>query len=517
MAEIAVLSQIHGEKCWPSVEKLSPCELVCPLHTDVPSYVIAISQGKFKEALDIILDTNPLPAICGRVCHHPCEEECNRLLVDKPIAIEWLKRFAVDYGGDHKKPRSVKRKKMEKIAIVGSGPAGLTAAYDLIKKGYGVTIYEALPFAGGMLSVGIPDFILPKEIIAQDIDNIRALGVKIKTNTRIGEDLTLDDLSRIGFKAVLLATGAHQSARLNIPGSDLKNVHYALPLIKGASLGEKTALKGKVVVIGGGNVAMDAARTAIRLGADEVYVTCLESRRKMPAFDWEIQATQCEGVKLHPALAPQRFIDKGDKVTAVEFKRVASTRIDREGRISWTLKEGEGNELIMPVDAVIITIGQTCDSSCISDQLRASSKGTFLVDPDTLETSVPGIFAAGDAVTVPGTVTESMAAGRRAAGSIDRYLRGLNPRGKRPSNSHEAIRIDPEKVPEWFTRKARWEIPRLAPSDAVRCFEEVNLSYTQWQAIEEAKRCLNCRMCANCIFDHDQLCFETGSRLLSPE
>ena len=514
----AVLSQIHGKKCWPSVDKLSPCELACPLHTDVPSYVMAIAQGKFEEALDIIRDTNPLPSICGYVCHHPCEDVCNRLFVDKPIAVEWLKRFVADNGNSNKKPKPIRRKRKERVTIIGSGPAGLTAAYDLVKKGYGVTIYEALLVAGGMLSVGIPNFILPQKIIDQDIGYIKALGVKIKTNTRIGEDLSLDDLRNLGFSAILLASGAHQSAKLPVLGTELKNVHYALPFLRSVKLGEKIALKGKVMVIGGGNVAIDVARTAVRLGADEVHVTCLESRRKMPAYSWEIEAAQREGVKMHPSLAPQRFTGDGGKVAVVEFSRIATTKLDREGRISWTLKEGKENQLSMPADAVIIAIGQACDSSTLNnEQVKLTSRGTFAVDPNTLETSAPGVFAAGDAVIVPGTVTESMAAGRKAAASIDRYLRGLPPGGNRPLNGKEVIKIDPETIPDWFARKARWEIPQLAPADAIRCFEEANLGYTQWQAVAEARRCLNCRMCANCIFDHDQLCFETGSRLLPPE
>ena len=515
MAQAAALSQIHGERCWQSVDKISPCEQACPLHADVPGYVMAIAQGMFREALEIIRDTNPLPSVCSRVCHHPCEDVCNRLIVDSPIAIEGLKRFAIEYGAvTRAKPRVAARR--EKVAIIGSGPAGLTAAHDLARKGYAVTIYEALPFAGGMLTAGIPSFVLPREAIERDIDDIRALGVKIKTGIRIGKDISLSDLTRLGFKAVLIATGAHRSVPLDIPCADLKHIDYALPLLQRVNMGDKTALKGRVVVIGGGNVAMDSARLALRLGADEVHVCCLESRRRMPAFSWEIEAALREGVRLHPALAPQSFIGENGRVAAVKFKRVASTRIDRQGRLSWTLKEGSASDLTMPADVVIVAIGQTCDPSCLGDHdLKVSSRGTFLTDPVTLETGVPGIFAAGDAVTVPGTVTGSMAEGRQAAASIDRYLRGKRP--PRSRREKEAITIDPETVPGWFARKQRWDIPRLATADAVRCFEEVSLCYTPWQAVEEAKRCLNCRMCANCIFDHEQLCFETGSRLLRLE
>lgn len=515
MEKSMVLSQIHGEKCWPAVDKLSPCELACPLHTDVPSYVVAIAQGKFKEALDVVRETNPLPAICGRVCHHPCETECNRLFVDKPIAIEWLKRFAVDYGETYEVPSPAAQTKTPKVAIIGSGPAGLTAAHDLAKKGYGVTIYEALPVVGGMLAVGIPSFILPCEVIEEDIARIKALGVRIKTGVRIGTDLSLDDLTKLGFNAILLATGAHQSAKLSIPGAELKNVHYALPFLRSVKLGEKISLTGKVVVIGGGNVAMDVARTAIRLGAGGVHIACLETRENMPAYAWEIEAAEKEGVRLHPGLAPQRFTGES-RVSGVEFKRVSSTSVDKGGRVSWTLAEGAGSEYLMPADSVIIAIGQNCDAGYCRDKVEVSKRGNLLVDDETMQTGVPCIFAAGDVVKAPGTVTESMAAGRKAANSIDRYLSGLGPREK-PAEKKEAIKVDPEMVPAWFTRKARWEMPQIAASDAVRGFEEAHLGYVPWQAVEEARRCLNCRMCANCIFERDQLCFETGSRLLTPE
>lgn len=515
-----LLSQIHGEKCWPSVDKLSPCEEVCPIHTDVPSYVIAIAQGKFKQALAVIRETNPFPSICGRVCHHPCEAECNRALVDEPIAIEWLKRFAADYElQDGRRPAPVKRTKKERVAIIGSGPAGLTAAYDLVRQGYGVTVFEASSIAGGMLTTGIPEFILPKQIVEAEIDYIRALGVDIRTNTRIGDGLSLDSLSRQGFAACLLATGAQKSAQLPIPGADLKDVHYALPLLRQVNTGQTLPLRGSVVVIGGGGVALDAARIARRLGADEVHVTCLESRRNIPAFAWEIEAAKKEGIRLHTSLAPQRFAarDGGDgrKGIVIEFKRVASTQVDPEGRISWTLVEGPGAEYTMEADSVVVAIGQTPDPSCADgSQVKASQRGTFVADPDTLATNVPGIFAAGDAVTLPGTVIEAIAMGRKAATSIHRYLQGQDLKKNRAAPAKEILKIDPEMTSRWLTRKARWGMPSLSANDAVRTFSEADLGYAKTQAIEEAKRCLNCRMCVSCIYGRSQICFETGSRLL---
>ena len=514
-----LLSQIHGEKCWPSVDKLSPCEEACPLHTDVPSYIIAISQGKFKEALAVIRETNPFPSICGRVCHHPCEAECNRALVDEPIAIEWLKRFVADWGlKNGKKPAPVRRTKKEKVAVIGSGPAGLTAAYDLVRQGYGVSVYEASPIAGGMLTVGIPNFILPREIVEAEIDYIRALGVDIKTNICVGNGLSLDDLWKKGVNAILLASGAQKSVQLPIPDTEVENVYYALPLLRKVNMGERVAFGGRVVVIGGGNVAIDVARTALRLGADEVHIACLEARSDMPAFSWEIEAAEKEGVKIHTSLAPQKFTATrrdGKKSIAIDFKRVASTDVDGEGRISWMLMEGVGSEYTMGADSVVVAIGQAADPSYAKGgQVKLDGRGTFAVDPDTLATNVPDIFAAGDAVTMGGTVTEAIAMGHRAAISIQRYLQGQHLRGNGAVAAKEILKIDPEMTSPWLTRKARWGMPSLQPSDAVRTFSEVNLGYTEMEAIEEAKRCLNCRMCANCIYGRSQICFETGSRLL---
>ena len=515
-----LLSQIHGEKCWPSVDKLSPCEEICPIHTDVPSYVIAIAQGKFKEALAVIRETNPFPSICGRVCHHPCETECNRALVDEPIAIEWLKRFVADYGlKDGRRPAPVRRTRKERVAIIGSGPAGLTAAYDLIRQGYGATVLEASPVAGGMLTTGIPEFILPRHIVEAEIDYIRALGVDIKTSTHVGEGLSLDHLSKLGFNAFLLATGAQGSAELRIPGTGMKSVYYALPLLRQVNLGQAVPLRGKVIIIGGGGVALDAARTARRLGADEAHVTCLEARGDIPAFAWEIEAAKREGIRLHTSLAPQRFTDRqggnGRRGIVVEFKRVASTQVDADGRISWTLVQGPGADYTMEADSIIVAIGQTTDSSCADGSgVEVSRGGTFVADPDTLATNVPGVFAAGDAVSLRGTVTEAIAMGHEAATSIHRYLQGQDLKKNRKMPAREVLKVDPEMTSHWLTHKDRWSMPSLSPNDAVRTFGEADLGYTEAQAIEEAKRCLNCRMCVNCIFGRGQICFETGLRLL---
>lgn len=511
------LSQIHSEKCWPMVDKISPCEKACPLGADVPSYVIAIAQGKFDDALAVIRQTNPFPSICGRVCHQPCEAECNRKLIDEPIAIRGLKRAAVDYAKQkNAKVKKIEKTRKEKVAIIGSGPAGLTAAYDLVKKGYGVTVYDASPVAGGWLTNGIPDFILPRKLVEEEIQYVKDLGVEIKTGVAIGKDLSLDALRERGYDVILLATGAQRSAGLKIPGADSKHVFTALDVLRKAKLGKGLSFRGRVLVIGGGAVAMDAARTALRLGAAEVHTVCLESRANMPAWTWEIEAAEREGVKVHTALSPQKFTaSPGERRLVADFKRVASTNVDGEGRIAWTLVEGPGSEYSMDADAVIIAIGQATDTSYAEgSKLIVNQRGDVAVNSDTLETNMPGVFAAGDAVMVRGTVTESIAMGHRVAESIDSYLQGHDMKKAARKEEKEALLVDPDLTSPWLVRKVRWSMPSLIPADAVRTFNEVCLGFTEEEAIEEAKRCLNCRMCGNCIYGRDQICYETALRLL---
>jgi NADPH-dependent glutamate synthase beta subunit-like oxidoreductase len=504
---------IHNEKCWPEVDKISPCESACPLHMDVPNYIIAIAQGNPTKALSIIRETNPLPSICGRVCHHPCETDCNRKVVDSPIAIQWLKQYAADWGQEEK-PDPVPRVKEAKVAVVGSGPAGLTAAHDLVKKGYGVSVFEAAAIPGGILSSAIPDFILSKEAVQKDIDYIRALGVQIHTGISIGKDISMETLRNQGFKALLIATGAQKSAMLNIPGAELAGITPALAYLKEAKRGFLRPFEGRVWVIGGGAVAMDVARTAMRNGAREVHIACLESRENMPAFAWEIEAAEKENVCIHPSLAPQQFTsNSGFKVNGIKFKRVASTSVDSDGRINWTLKEGIGSDYEVEADAVVVAIGQTIDKDNLPvENPDINRRGSIFVKEASGETGSPGVFAAGDVSGTGRTVSESMAAGRRAALSIDQYL--SNKPVTPSKNTMSVITIKPEQVPSYFVRRDRWEMPGLSSKQALSTNKEVNLGYAKWQAIEEANRCLNCRMCANCIFERGQLCFETASRLL---
>ena len=515
MQGLQSLAQIHGEKCWPLVVKRAPCEEACPLGTDVPSYVIAIARGKFKEALEVIREVNPFPSVCGRVCTHPCEEACNRVLVDEPIAVSWLKRVVADRAlASGERPTPAPRTREEMVAIIGSGPAGLTAAYDLVKQGYAVTVYEALPVAGGMMAAGIPEYRLPRRVLNAEIDYIRALGVDIRTNTPIGKELTLDDLFRKGYKAVFIAVGAHRSQMLGIPGEDAEGVVHGVDFLRALNLGREVKVGERVGIIGGGNVAMDAARAAKRLGAKEVTILYRRSRDEMPASDEEVEAAQAEGIKVEYLVAPSEVLVSKGKVAGLKLMRMRLGAPDASGRpqpipIS-------GSEFEIKLDTVMPAIGQAADLSFLGEgsSISSTKENTLSVDEETLATSRPGVFAGGDAVTGPASVVKAIAAGHRAAESIARYLQGHDLKEGRGAAAVEVFKIEERMVPHFLVRKERWEMPAIWPQDAVRTFCEVNLGYPEWEAVEEARRCLNCRMCGNCIFGRGQICLETGSRLL---
>ncbi len=523
---------IHVERCWPKVDKLSPCEAGCPLYVDIPNFSQAITLGDFKKALSIIREKNPLPSICGHVCWHPCEDECNRDVLDSPIAVQWLERHAAEQGNG-KKPRPVKKKREERIAVIGSGPAGLTAASDLVKKGYGTTVFEASSTPGGIPATMTPNFILPQEAIQADIDYIKALGVRIHTNVCIGKDLGISDLWRQGFKAILIACGAERSTGPGIPGSDLSGVFSALPLLQESKLGQGPSLKGKVWVIGGDSIAIAAARTALRLGAEEVHIACLEAigDRNDPgniaAPAWELEAAEREGVQIEPSLAPQEFTSEdGSKVSGINFKRLMPLPPGGKGKVHRTLRgfplvemEGPDSDYVVDADTVVDAANVFQPKRRIPDMGDAlpesaskGRRGGLQVNNDTFETNVPGIFAVGDRSGTGSHIVESMADGRTAATSIDQYLSGRYVIPVKESRTE--LTIKPEQIPAYLTRKGRWGMPRLLPAEAIRTFEGDELGYSRWQAVEEARRCLNCRMCANCIFERGHLCKETGRRLL---
>lgn len=496
------LPLIDKELCLSWGVDTAPCQAACPLGIDAEGYVTAIGEGDFKKALQVIRERCPLPSVCGRVCHHPCEAECKRGKVDEPLAIRALKRFVMDQQPkEGSRPEPVPRKNAAKISIIGSGPAGLTAAYDLVMQGYGVTIFEALPIAGGMLAYGIPEFDLPQEIVQEEIDYIRALGVEIKTHTPIGEKITFADLFQQGYRAVLIAVGAQGSAPLPIPGADLEGVIYALPFLQKVKLGERPSLEGKVVVIGGGNVAIEAARTSLRLGAQKVDLVCIESRKTIPAFEWMIKLAEAEGINIHPAFAPQELRSKdGNRVSHLDLRKVAHSERDGEGRVTWTLEKRPDSALTVEMDWVIIAIGQKVDLVHGDDweNFETNFKGTLVVDPECLATNQAGIFAAGDIVAMPSTVVESMAMGRKAALAIHRYLQDQNVKNEQLRSTKPGI-TGKETLPVGIPLMKRQEMSLLPAREGVKSFREVELGFTNEQATKEAQRCLQCRSCNHCL------------------
>ncbi len=471
---------------------MPPCKAACPAGVNAQGYVALISQGKLKEALSVIRQNNPLSAICGRVCTHPCEAECNRGEIDEPIAIAALKRFVTDFEWSiaAEEIAPVPRTKDEKVAVIGSGPAGLTAAHDLVKMGYGVTIFEALPTSGGALSVWIPEYRLPKKIVQSEIKAIQKLGVEIKLNSPIGRNgLTVDKLWEQGYKAIFIAVGAHNNVKLNIPGEELEGVSPGVSFLKDVNLGKDVKLGEKVAVVGGGNVAIDAARTALRLGAKEVFIVYRRSRQEMPAIEEEVEEAECEGIEIHYLAAPLKILGRNGKVTGVECIRMELGEPDASGRRQPI--PIKGSEFSIDADMVIPAIGEAPDLTFLPEdsKFNIADRGTLEVDLFSLATSQPGIFAGGDAVTGPATIIEAIAAGRKAALSIDAYLqrKGL-PSENEPLPTVTIEEIDLTNV----ERKNRMAMPATPLEERTSGFKEVKLGLSQEMASEEADRCIDC-------------------------
>ncbi len=471
-----------------------PCQAACSIHQNAQGYITLIAQGKFKEALEVILRDNPLPSICGRICTHPCTLNCTRATVDEPLNIPGLKRFVTDLFPDYKLPQP-KANRSERIAIVGSGPAGLMCAYELRQRGYWPTIYEAQPVPGGMLALGIPAFRLPRDVITKEINRLKEIGIEIKTNTPLGKAITLEQL-RKHYAAVFIGIGAHVERKLKIPGEDLPNVWGGIEFLRRVNLEGPFKLGEKVLVIGGGNSAIDAARTALRCGAKEVTIVYRRTRAEMPADPKEIAAAEEEGVTMIFLAAPKTILgSKETGVTGLECLRMKLGAPDASGRPA--PEPIPGSEFVLSCDAIIATIGQVPDIASLGEQLgiETTKWGTFKVDGVTLETNVPGVFAGGDCVTGPDVVVNAMYAGKKAAISIDRYLNKLDMRAGRelegPYRTEYAIDTSGTPVQKQIPMPAI-ELGRR------RTFDEVHTGYTQELAIAEAKRCLDCAICCDC-------------------
>lgn len=476
-----------------------PCRLTCPAGINVQGYVALISKGKYRESLNLIRETVPFPGVLGRICPAPCEEKCNRGLLDEPIAIRALKRFAADYGSQVQTEEPRIEPKEEKVAIIGSGPAGLTAAYHLAREGYRVTVFEALPVPGGMLYVGIPEYRLPKKVLMQEIKWIERFGVEIKTNTPIGQHLKIDDLFEQGYSAVFIAVGAHRSRKLGIEGEDAEGVIHGVDFLRKVNLGEEVRIGKKVAVVGGGDVAIDAARVARRLGSD-VTILYRRSRAEMPAREDEIEQAEAEGVKIEFLVTPVEVLTEGGKVKGVRCIRMKLGEPDASGRRRPI--PIEGSEFEMEIDTLIPAIGQAPDTSFLKEAgIKLTDRGTIEVDPVTLQTSREGIFAGGDCHTGPGIAIEAIAAGKRAAESIIRYLRGEDLKeGRSPMGKDLAGDLTPlNPIPWWERRKPRQEMPTLPPEERIAGFDEIEKGFNEEEAVKEASRCLNCGICSECL------------------
>ena len=474
----------------------SPCQYACPIDQEASVYIALIAHGKFKEALKIIRKDNPLPSVCGRVCHHPCEKVCRTGEFGEPIAIQSLKRFVTDWAieNDYQVQNNNKSKK-DKVAIIGAGPSGLTAGYYLSLKGYQATIFESLPVPGGMIAIAIPDHRLPKKILNFDIDNIIKSGVTIKTNTTLGKDFFIDDLFKEGYKAVFISIGAHKSMKLNIPNEDSKDVIQAIELLKEVNLGNEVELGERVGIIGGGNAAVDAARVAIRnKNCKNVTILYRRTRKEMPAFEEEIESAIEEGIGIKFLTAPTRVLTQNGKVIGVECIQMKLGDLDASGRRRPI--PIEGSEFSIELDTLIPAIGERPDTSFVSDKdnLSISKWNTILVNKETLLTDRMGIFAGGDVVTGPRTVVEAISAGKTAAESIEKYLEGksLTKEYKltRPSLYVEPVELSEEEIEE----AKRPELPKLSLKQRQKNFKEVELTLTEEMAVKEARRCLRCEL-----------------------
>jgi NADH-quinone oxidoreductase subunit F len=471
----------------------APCHHSCPIETEASSYVALIAQGKFKEALDVNRWVNPLPSVCGRVCNHPCETRCRAGEVSDPIAIRHLKRFVSDNERNDGGPPAVSpaTKKYEKVAIVGSGPAGLMAAWELTKQGYDVTVFEAESVPGGMLSWAIPEYRLPKDVLNADIDYIKVFGVDIKTNTRVGKDITLDELKKQGYKAIFIATGAPENLKLGIPGETVEGVIDPIQFLKQYNLTKDAKIGKKVAVVGGGDSAMDAARTAWRLGAD-VTILYRRTRPEMPANEEEIEGALEEGIHIEFLTLPIEALSENGKLNKIKCTRMTLGKFDGSGRRRPVPLEG--SEFELEVDTLIPAIGQKPNLNFLSENsgINVTKWNTLEVDPETMVTSAEGIFAGGDVVTGPSTVLAAMKAGKTAAESIHKYLRGESlEREYKPTQPR--MEVPPVELSiEEAMSLARPKIPCLSVEKRAGSFSEVELGFSKEEAMSEARRCLRC-------------------------
>jgi NADPH-dependent glutamate synthase beta subunit-like oxidoreductase/NAD-dependent dihydropyrimidine dehydrogenase PreA subunit len=503
----AIHSPVFGAKSVPSAyyiekEGISPCRANCPLGINVQGYIALLAKGKVDKAQALINEVAPMASVLGRLCTHPCESQCSRSNIDSPVFIQSLHRYVADNatGGIvyHRKAPAGSRK--EKIAIIGSGPAGLAAAWELARRGYTPTIFESHSVVGGMLATGIPRFRLPREIREREVEAIKALGVDIKTGVTVGKDVTLSDLTDNGYKAFFLAIGAQQNNKLDIPGEDLNGVLDSISLLFSLNLKVGASVGSHVVVIGGGNSAVDSARSAMRAGKGDVRILCITE--KMTAVTEDVDEALKEGIQIDYNVSPLEIIGDGTNVTGIRCQRVKNVTFSPDGKVN--IEYIPGTEFILKADHVVVSIGQKPNSSGLNIRNLAVGKNAAIVaDPLTLETSIPGVFSGGDAVTGSNNVVSAMAAGLRAAESIDRYIKGHDLGKGRSIDTPKPVdvRIDEREA----SPHKRVKMPALALSRRKGNYEETNLGLPEELARREAGRCLNCAICCECL-ECEQAC-----------
>lgn len=468
---------------------LVPCKANCPAGIDVPEYVRLAGQGRYAEATAVIREKVPFPRVLGQICFHPCEEHCRRGEVNDPISICALKRLATENDTGLWKERSrMAPPSGRKVAVVGGGPAGLTASFYLRKAGHGVVLYESEDEVGGMMWLGIPEYRLPRAVLRRDFAEILESGIEVKNNTTIGDEASLNDLTS-QFDAVFLSVGAQLSRRLDIEGSNQSDVLWGVDFLKDVKLGREVCVRERVVVIGGGNVAIDAALTARRLGGKEIHLVCLETEAEMPAHQWECEDALAEGVVFHPSWGPKQIVASGDRVAGIELIKCTSV-FDDQGRFNPSYDPE--TTMSLKADMVIMAIGQACDLSFLegNGQIRTTGGGLIQANAETMETTRKGVFAGGDVTMMPGSVIDAIASGRKAAAAIDRYLGGS---GDIEEILFERTGPDPRLGrDEGFADWRRVMAPCLLPEERANGFSQIDCGFDRNMATEEAKRCLQC-------------------------
>ncbi len=493
-------------------DKIPPCNEACPAGQDIEGAMVLIGQRKFVEAWELLKQESPFPGVCGRVCYHPCESSCNRGGFDEAVSINGLERFVADVAFEQGRRTSWKiDRRPEKVAVIGSGPAGLTCAYHLARMGYGVTVFEALPVLGGMLRVGIPEYRLPKEILEEEIAQILELGVSVEMNSRLGGDLSLADLK--GFQSIFVALGNHISRELRIPGEEVQGIISGVELLRKIRLGTEVALGKRAAVIGGGNTAIDAARSALRLGASP-FLLYRRTREEMPAFPGEVREAEEEGIEISFLVSPVRVIGENGKARQLECVRNRLGPPDRDGRRRPV--PINGSNFYVEVDQIISAVGEEADVDFLPAEVGIKNK--VILTDEGGATQKPGIFAGGDITEQPHTVVHAIGSGKRAAIFIDcllrkktgeglfetlrigqkgslsmrRYLQGGEQIFHSPVVRLEDLNLD------YFDLRRRPKFPQAPPSARTRSFAEVHLGFSEETAVGEAGRCFNCGVCNQC-------------------